>query len=390
MRFTSEERVPYLEVRRRGRKAYFYYLPKGRAVTEFGMKRVTLAMKAPKTASYRERLEIAIAEAKELNADLARRRLRTTALDPQTIAGTMPWLISECRQKNQNYRDLADSTKDRTYECWFRLLEQWSAVNGHPDVRLLTTPIVQQLYEEIVAPDPDTGDRRLAKGRNVVATLKMLMGYAKVRLEGLTSNPAEGLIMARKTKRAVYWTLDQMHEVKRTAIKIGRSSIALSVDLAYDLGQRRGDLVSLKMNQWDGGTFAILQEKTKQSVKVPAIESLRQQMEELIRRRNPSPDDHVLVDDGGKPYTGDSFYDAFQDVVQRAGLTDLWFHDLRRTCVVRLARAGLSIPQISAITGHTLKSASTILETYLPRDEIVAAEGIKKLQEYEAKVAGER
>jgi integrase len=354
------------------------------------MKRVTLAMKAPKTATYRERLEIAIAEAKELNAELALRRRRAAALDPKTVPGTIPWLISECRQKNQNYIGLEESTKERTYECWFRLLEQWSLINGHPDVRLLTTPIIQQLYEEIVSPDPDTGDRTLAKGRNVISTLSMLMGYAKVRLEGLASNPADGVIMARKTKRVVFWTLDQMQKAKRTALQIGLSSIALSVDLAYDLGQRRGDLVSLKVSQWDGRTFAIVQEKTNQSIKVPAIESLRRQMEELLRRRNPAPDDCVLVDDDGKPYTGDSFYDAFQDVVQRAGLTDLWFHDLRRTCVVRLARAGLSIPQISAITGHTLKSASTILETYLPRDETVAAEGIKKLEEYEAKVASEK
>ena len=42
-------------------------------------------------------------------------------------------------------------------------------------MRSLTTPGIQNFYEEIVVPDPDTGHRMLAKGRNVIATLQMLL-----------------------------------------------------------------------------------------------------------------------------------------------------------------------------------------------------------------------
>jgi len=392
VRISIEERVPYLEVRRRGRKAYFYYLPKGSAVTVFGMTKATLATKAPETATFRERLEMAVVEAKALNAELARRRRPAAApiVPTYKIEGTLPWLIAET-QKHPNYLQNAVSTNKRTYEAWFPLLKEWSAINGHPDVRSLTTPVIQNFYEEIVAPDPDTGHRTLAKGRNVIATLKMLLRYGKAKLTGMPdTNAAEGLILARKTKRSTVWTVDQMALVKRKARELGRISIALAVDLGHDIGQRRADLVDLRIRQWNGRSFELRQKKTGELIEVPAIESLRLQMEELIQGRNPGPDDHVLVDENGKPYTGDTFYDAFKDTVDKAGLTDLWFHDLRRTCVVRLARAGLTIPQICAITGHTLKSATTIVETYLPRDATVAAEGIKKLEEYESKIASER
>ena len=382
MRVARSEHVPYLEVRRRGRKAYFYFRPKGSAAAILGMHMAALAVNAPKTATYEEKLKIAMQEAKELNAELERRRQASKATDPATVKGTLPWLIAE-RRKTDKYQKLSPSTRERTYECWFRLLLEWSEDNKHPDVRLLTTPIVQGLYEDITAPDPDTGERTLAKGRNVIATLRMLLRYAKVKLDGLSGNAADGVEMSNKTLRQIIWTVDQMDHAKRKAARIGASSIALGIDLGYNLGQRRADLVSLRFNQWNGRAFLIRQSKTGEFIEVPVLPKFRDQMNALIQERKPEPDDFVLTDEDGASYTGDSFYDAFKEVVKKAQLEDLWFHDLRRTCVVRLARAGLTVPQICAITGHKLRSAHSILEHYLPRDSVMAAEGVKKLEEYE-------
>jgi len=340
MRVALSEHVPYLEVRRRGRKVYFYYLPKGSARSVFGMRTIALAQNAPRTATYEERLKIAVQEAKELNAELERRRQGSKATDPATVKGTLPWLIAE-RRKTDKYQKLSLATRERTYECWFRLLLKWSEDNRHPDVRLLNTPIVQDLYEDITAPDPDTGERTLAKGRNVIATLRMLLRYAKVKLDGLSGNAADGVEMSNKTLRQTIWTIDQMDKAKTKAKKMGVSSIALGIDLAYNLGQRRADLVGLRFRQWNGHAFLIRQRKTDEFIEVPVLPKFRDQMNALVWERKPEPDDFVLVDETGAPYTGDSFYDAFREVVESAKLEDFWFHDLRRTCVVRLARAGL-------------------------------------------------
>jgi hypothetical protein len=48
-----------------------------------------------------------------------------------------------------------------------------------------------------------------------------------------------------------------------------------------------------------------------------------------------------------------------------AGTSHLNRQDLRRTAVIRLAEAGCTIPEITAITGHTPASANSILQTYL-------------------------
>ena len=56
-----------------------------------------------------------------------------------------------------------------------------------------------------------------------------------------------------------------------------------------------------------------------------------------------------------------------------------WLMDLRRTAVVHPARAGCSVPEIAAITGHSVSLTVSILEVYLPRDNEMAAAAIAKL-----------
>ena len=48
----------------------------------------------------------------------------------------------------------------------------------------------------------------------------------------------------------------------------------------------------------------------------------------------------------------------------RADLGDLHFHDLRGTAVTRLALAGCTVPEIAAITGHSLKDVEAILDAH--------------------------
>ena len=63
---------------------------------------------------------------------------------------------------------------------------------------------------------------------------------------------------------------------------------------------------------------------------------------------------------------------------RHSGLT---FHDLRGTAVVRLAIAGASVPQIAAVTGHSLKDVEAILDAhYLGRDIQLAEAAVLKLE----------
>jgi hypothetical protein len=55
--------------------------------------------------------------------------------------------------------------------------------------------------------------------------------------------------------------------------------------------------------------------------------------------------------------------------------------DLRGTAVVRLAIAGATVPQIGAVTGHSLKDVEAILDAhYLGRDIQLAEAAVQKLE----------
>jgi hypothetical protein len=60
------------------------------------------------------------------------------------------------------------------------------------------------------------------------------------------------------------------------------------------------------------------------------------------------------------------FHRAGQKACEAAGITDLYFHDLRGTAVTMLAEAGCTIPEIAAVTGRSVASDERILETASP------------------------
>ena len=70
----------------------------------------------------------------------------------------------------------------------------------------------------------------------------------------------------------------------------------------------------------------------------------------------------------------------WREVTLAAGLDGLQFRDLRRTGMVRMAEAGATAVQISAISGHSIEATMRILETYIPRNAAMAAAAVK-LQE---------
>ena len=57
------------------------------------------------------------------------------------------------------------------------------------------------------------------------------------------------------------------------------------------------------------------------------------------------------------------------------------FHDLRGTAVTRLALVGCTVPEIAAITGHSLRDVGAILGAhYFNRDPALAESAIRKLE----------
>lgn len=67
---------------------------------------------------------------------------------------------------------------------------------------------------------------------------------------------------------------------------------------------------------------------------------------------------HARMEEGG-------FYSKpMKEMTKKEKAACLHFHDLRAAAVTLLAEAGATVPQIAAITGHSLNSANRILARY--------------------------
>lgn len=145
--------------------------------------------------------------------------------------------------------------------------------------------------------------------------------------------------------------------------------------LALHTGQRQGDILALSWTNYDGRYISIRQNKTGARVEIPCTATLKTMLDGLPKTANV-----ILTTKTGRPWTAYHFRHAWKAAAAKAGIEGLHFHDLRGTAVTRLAEAGCTLPEIAAITGHSLRSVNSILEKYLSRTRHLADQAIARLE----------
>ncbi|UQD70724.1 tyrosine-type recombinase/integrase [Bradyrhizobium japonicum] len=202
--------------------------------------------------------------------------------------------------------------------------------------------------------------------------LARILSFAKDR-GIIASNPCErGGRLYVADRRDKIWTEQDIAAV----LSVASEEIRLALILALWSGQRQGDLLRLPWSAYESPHIRLRQSKGGRRVVMPAGTPLRALLDDT-KRRGPL----ILTNTLGRPWTSDGFRSSWAKACERAGICDLTFHDLRGTAVVRLAIAGASVPQIAAVTGHSLKDVEAILDAhYLGRDIQLAEAAVLKLE----------
>ncbi len=158
--------------------------------------------------------------------------------------------------------------------------------------------------------------------------------------------------------------------------------IAFALILARDTGQRQGDLLKLTWADFDGKYINVIQSKGKVKVSIPATQELKRILRQVRAKRKKIKVEAttILTRPDGQPWKADHFRHEWRRITKEAGLDGLTFNDLRGTTVTALADADCTIPQISAITGHSPKSAEIIIGRYLARTPTQADAAMIKLE----------
>lgn len=260
---------------------------------------------------------------------------------------------------------------ERTQAEYRRMLNHLDAEFGDMPIKALESPRVRGVFisyqEKIFETTPREADNRLS-------VLSAVFSYA-VEKGRIDRNPIMGFRRLHKSDRSdIIWTArDVARFMKNAPVELQRVLI-----LALHTGQRYGDLIRLRWSDFDVDHLQLKQSKTGARVQIHCTSALRKMLATAPRT---SP--YILTRADGRPWFSDKddkqlakawrahmetagFYPKpFDELTAEEKRSHLHFNDIRGTAVTLLAESGATVPQIVSITGHTLQSATRILERYL-------------------------
>ena len=255
----------------------------------------------------------------------------------------------------------AESTQ-REYR---RMLARCEEQFGDMPLAALEDPRVRQDFMTWRAKVARSSGEREADNRLSVISAMLSWGKENGRV---FSNHVSGFRRLHTADRSeLIWLPDHIEKFMAVApIEMQRALI-----LALHTGQRQGDLLRLTWGNYDGSTISLRQGKTGRRVDLPCTAALRRMLDGMKRDATV-----VLTTRTGQPWKARYFKAQWEAATKAAGITGLHFHDLRGTAITMLAEAGCTTPQIAAITGHSLKTVTTILDRYLARTKALASEAV--------------
>jgi integrase len=224
--------------------------------------------------------------------------------------------------------------------------------------------------DELAKVHPRAADAKLS-------ALQRVLSWAHDR--GLVAvNPLEKFRRAYSADRSEkIWLPEHVEAIERVA----PADVVFMMTLALHTGQRQDDLLRLTWAAFDGAALTLVQSKSRRRVFIPCTDALKAA---LTQKGLQDPRGlFIACRDDGRPWTKDAFKKAWASAYKAAGIAEgLHYHDLRGTAVTMLAEAGATVPEIAAITGHSLASATRIVEVYMARTKALASAGIAKLNDH--------
>lgn len=279
--------------------------------------------------------------------------------------GTVTWAIDEYR-RSPKFTRLSASTR-KAYGRWMQSL---AATVGAQPMTALTPKAVHETLDGI---ESNGGKKHCAAVLRRIADLSIRRGL-------IDRNPASLLDLEGSNRRQEVWYENEVDRfLAACAGERHGAAIALGLKIMLYTAQRPGDVRAMGWSQYNGDTITIRQQKTGKLVEVPCVTALRQALDAARAQTTGTvmvagPDGTCISEGAWRP--------AFNIIRRKAGLDHLQARDLRRTAAVNLARAGATVPEIAAITGHSIHRTQWILETYLPRDTHMARAAIIKLERH--------
>lgn len=168
------------------------------------------------------------------------------------------------------------------------------------------------------------------------------------------SNPCRGVARNTETPRDRFVTDTELADFCKYSEEQGETGklLAETARLAYLTGQRRGDLLKLRLDQLTDDGILITQAKTRARVLIEWTPLLRQCVSNLRALPRPVSGMFLICNRSGQPYTDSGFKAMWGRVMAtwgEAGNIRFTFHDLRAKAITRMVEDGR---QARDLSGH--------------------------------------
>lgn len=216
-------------------------------------------------------------------------------------------------------------------------------------------------------------DDRPTQKFHVRKVLRLVMAEA-VKEGWRTDNPVASVTVSMPQSSVEIWEQEDVDAYVWASVAAGQPWVAAAILTEWEIGQRLTDLILFRRGadySPEDGAFRFWQSKTASWLTIPVSGRLRAVLEACKVEGSP----YLFLDGGtGRPFRDvDRLSHVFEEIRSRVkGRRHLVFRALRHSCVVQLARAVCTVPEIASITGHSISSVEKILSVYLPRDNKVA------------------
>jgi integrase len=214
------------------------------------------------------------------------------------------------------------------------------------------------------------------RANRMAALLSVMMSFA-VKLGWRDDNPVKGLDRNPEERRYRYLSGDELRRLTEALAKHSRRDAANAVRLLLLTGARRGEVLAASWDQFDlaAGIWTKPSSHTKQKrehrvpLSAPARQLLAEMRSDADRRKEISP--YLFPARDGAGAIAD-IKKSWETVCKAAAIKGVRVHDLRHTYASVLASAGLSLPVIGALLGHT-QPGTTARYAHLYDDPLRAA-----------------
>ncbi len=190
-------------------------------------------------------------------------------------------------------------------------------------------------------------------------------------------NPVRKVIKGLKDKKRVRYVLPEEAEKLRFTLPAWLKPIVV---VGCHTGLREGNIVNLTVSQCDFHNDRInigdREMKNSEPFSIRMTAEVKAALQNVLRERKViSP--YVFTDEKGRPYSRNAVSMSFRRACERAGISDLRFHDLRHDFATLLINSGASLYQVQHALGHKDQRMSARYAHLLPenRDVINMIEG---------------